>query len=143
MEELKGLVDKTSSLATTMQKMLLDLPSQTRDLHHHQLRLSSQRHRTLQAKARTINFRSQQRRDAEVEDEKAEEQARLVEEFEVMEGLEERVKRLKEKREALRLNARAVEDDGGEVEVGAEEKPHDPSEEEDDDSDEIDEWGLV
>src|SRR5205823_3272530 len=36
----------------------------------------------------------QHQRDAEIEDEKAEEETRLAEEFEVMEGLEERVKRL-------------------------------------------------
>ena len=43
------------------------------------------------------------RRDLEAEDEKEEEENRMAEEFEVMEELEGRVKRLKEKREALRI----------------------------------------
>ena len=92
--------------------------------------------------AAETNAERQQRRDAEVEDEKAEEDRRLVEEFEVMEGLEERVKRLKEKREALRLNVGAFEDGAAEAEEEADEKPPDPSHEEDD-SDEIDEWGFA
>lgn len=89
----------------------------------------------------------QQRRDAEVEDEKAEEESRLVEEFEVMEGLEERVKRLKEKREALRMavgvtGRGAMEDDAEPVEAEGQQKPPDPDGEEDD-SDEIDEWEFA
>ena len=92
--------------------------------------------------AAQTNAERQQRRDAEVEDEKAEEQTRLVQEFEVMEGLEERVKRLKEKREALRLNAEAIGDGAAEAEEEAHEKPPDPNHEEDD-SDEIDEWGIA
>ena len=43
------------------------------------------------------------RRDLEAEDEKEEEEQRIAEEFDVMEEMEERVRRLKEKREALRI----------------------------------------
>ena len=94
--------------------------------------------------AAETNAERQQRRDAEVEDEKAEEETRLVEEFEVMEGLEERVKRLKEKREALRMgvDVGTREDDVGDVEREAEEKPPYPDDDEDD-SDEVDEWGFA
>jgi zinc finger protein 830 len=93
--------------------------------------------------AAQTNAERQQRRDAEVEDEKAEEETRLVEEFEVMEGLEERVKKLKEKREALRMDSGGTLEDGaGVVDVEGQEKPPDPEEEEDD-SDEVDEWGFA
>ncbi len=92
--------------------------------------------------AAQTNAEKQQRRDADLEDEKAEEETRMVEEFEVMEGLEERVRALKEKREKLRLGARAdrnavvVDDKEGEER----ERPPDPDEE--DGSDEVDEWGF-
>jgi zinc finger protein 830 len=98
--------------------------------------------------AAQTNAERQQRRDADADDEKAEEESRLVEEFEVMEGLEERVKRLREKREALRMGVRVTESGGaiesglGVVEAEAQEKPPEPDEEEDD-SDEVDEWGFA
>jgi zinc finger protein 830 len=95
--------------------------------------------------AAQTNAERQQRRDAEAEDEKAEEETRLLEEFEVMEGLEERVKRLKEKREVLRMSARPGD---GAREESAEErqKPPDPDQDDDDDDDdgdEADEWGFA
>jgi hypothetical protein len=96
--------------------------------------------------AAQTNAERQQRRDAEVEDEKAEEETRLVEEFEVMEGLEERVKRLKEKREALRMGAEPIGDGTGEEDAEGKQKPPDQDDEDDDDdeddSDEVDEWGF-
>jgi len=94
--------------------------------------------------AAQTNAERQQRRDAEVEDEKAEEETRLVEEFEVMEGLEERVKRLKEKREALRMGAGPMEDGPGEQDAEGKQKPPDRDDDDDeDDSDEVDEWGFA
>lgn len=95
--------------------------------------------------AAQTNAEKQQRREAEVEDEKAEEETRLVEEFEVMEGLEERVKRLKEKRETLRLRPQPGATEGSmKVDAGdstrVEVRPPDASDE--DDSDEVDEWGF-
>ena len=93
------------------------------------------------------NAERQQRRDAEVEDEKAEEETRLVEEFEVMEGLEERVKRLKEKREALRMGAGPMGDGPREQDAEGKQKPPDRDDDDDDDdeddSDEVDEWGFA
>jgi len=98
--------------------------------------------------AAQTNAERQQRRDAEVEDEKAEEETRLVEEFEVMEGLEERVKRLKEKREALRMGAGPIGDGTGEEDAEGKQKPPDRDDDDDDDddeddSDEVDEWGFA
>jgi zinc finger protein 830 len=94
--------------------------------------------------AAQTNAERQQRRDAEVEDEKAEEETRLVEEFEVMEGLEERVKRLKEKREALRMGAGSMGDGPGEQDAEGKQKPPDRDDDDDeDDSDEVDEWGFA
>jgi zinc finger protein 830 len=98
--------------------------------------------------AAQTNAERQQRRDAEAEDEKAEEETRLVEEFEVMEGLEERVKRLKEKREALRTGA--VGDGVGNVEEERQENPSPPNpppppdeEDEESDEEEDDDWGFA
>lgn len=96
--------------------------------------------------AAQTNAERQQRRDAEAEDEKAEEETRLVEEFEVMEGLEERVKRLKEKREALRTGT--VGDGVGFVEDDSREKtpsalPPPVPDEEEDESDDDDDWGFA
>jgi zinc finger protein 830 len=94
--------------------------------------------------AAQTNAERQQRRDAEVEDEKAEEETRLVEEFEVMEGLEERVKRLKEKREALRMGAGPIGDGtGGEHAEGKQKPPDQDDDDDEDDSDEVDEWGFA
>lgn len=99
----------------------------------------------------------QQQREADVEDEQAEEQTRLVEEFDVMEGLEERVRKLREKREALRTGAQAgiitavdgdaEAGDADTAKTGAEERPPDPDEKEDeedeeDDSEDVDGWGF-
>ena len=94
--------------------------------------------------AAQTNAERQEQRDAEIEDEKAEEETRIVEEFEVMEGLEERLKRLKEKREALRMGVgvSAIEDRAEEVEAKAREKPPELDEEEDE-SDVVDEWGFT
>lgn len=86
----------------------------------------------------------QQRREAGVEEEKAEEEARLVEEFEVMEGLEERVKRLKEKREALRIGAVGERVGVGGMDVdGPEKELALDADEGESDSDEGDDWGFV
>jgi zinc finger protein 830 len=96
--------------------------------------------------AAQTNAERQQRRDAEVEDEKAEEETRLVEEFEVMEGLEERVKRLKEKREALRMGTGPIGDGTGEEDAEGKQEPPDRNDDDDDDeddSDEVDEWGFA
>jgi hypothetical protein len=74
---------------------------------------------------------------------------RLVEEFEVMEGLEERVKRLKEKREALRMKAAggkvgSVEDESREKTLPPPVPTPAPDDEGHDESDEDeDDWGYV
>ncbi|KAI9696908.1 MAG: hypothetical protein M1820_007983 [Bogoriella megaspora] len=82
--------------------------------------------------------------DNEMEAEKEEAARRLDEEFEEMEGFEERVRRMKERREALRV-AVVVEGDGereGDGEVGLKEVVESEGEsDEDEDEDEEDEWG--
>ena len=80
------------------------------------------------------------RRETEAEDEREEEEQRTMDEFEVMEGLEERVKRLKEKREALRRPAADA------LPAEEEEPPDDgraeaeDAEEDESSEDEDDEW---
>jgi ribosome-associated translation inhibitor RaiA len=75
------------------------------------------------------------RRDVEIEEEKEDASRALEEEFEEMEVLEERLKRLKEKREQLRLGKGEVV---GHIAAQPEIIPEDGSD--DDDDDEGDEW---
>ena len=82
--------------------------------------------------------KQRRRRETEVEDEREEEEQRTMDEFEVMEGLEERVKRLKEKREALRTPAADLLPEESPDEGRFEVKEDD---EEESSEDEIDEWG--
>ena len=93
----------------------------------------------LAAQAREEQSSQKGRRDREIEDEREEAEGRLEEEFAEMEGLEARVKRLRERREALRVVSPEVEvgglfeetngggGGGGEV---------------DESSDEEDDWGF-
>jgi zinc finger protein 830 len=90
------------------------------------------------------------RLDTEAEDEKEEEAERLAEEFDVMEEMEERVRRLREKRDALRLAPKTVDDTGQEQPVAAEsatvasegvtEARQEEAESEDDEDEEVDDW---
>jgi zinc finger protein 830 len=79
------------------------------------------------------------RRDEEAEDEKEESEQRLADEFDVMEEMEERVRRLKERREGLRV---AGEEGKTEAEKPPEGKSNSESgsEDEDEDEDELDDW---
>ncbi|WXC65506.1 hypothetical protein SNK03_011309 [Fusarium graminearum] len=87
--------------------------------------------------------------DADLEDEKEEATRALEEEFEEMEELEARVRRLKEKREALRKRGESFSQDGQPekpTSLGKENsetpviKEKDEEDEEDDDEDEDDDW---
>lgn len=88
------------------------------------------------------------RRDLEVEAEKEDAERVLEEEFEEMKGLEERVKRLRERREMLRRGSEVREDQGGGgwmVEDGLGGGLTNRTvvhEEEEDDEDEDDDWGF-
>ncbi|KAI5814101.1 hypothetical protein BZA77DRAFT_345885 [Pyronema omphalodes] len=80
----------------------------------------------------------------DVVDEKEEAQERLLEEFEEMGVLEERVQRLKERREALRVNMRANREETR-LEVGRDRpgtamQPEEESDDEDDEDDEVDDF---
>jgi zinc finger protein 830 len=80
---------------------------------------------------------SRSRRDMEAEVEKEESEQRLADEFDMMEEMEERVRRLKEKREALRTsrpNSTAEEEETRAV------KPEPRPPESDSDDDEVDDW---
>lgn len=93
-----------------------------------------------------------QRQDLEAEDEKEEEERRMEEEFDIMEEMEERVRKLREKREALRRNVavdngRELEPNPGEEEIELKTATEDQgivakqSEDEDsEDDDEVDDW---
>ena len=98
------------------------------------------------------NTQSKERREAEVEGEKEDAARALEEEFDEMEGLEERVRRLRSWREALRVkkaaegegNGEVVEAEsareGGTVDESAEGAKEE--EEESSDNDEDDGWGA-
>lgn len=92
----------------------------------------------LAAQAREEQSSQKGKRDREIEDEREEAEGRLEEEFAEMEGFEERVRRLRERREALRVVSPEVEGGGtvGEVADGADREEE--SEEDEDD----DEWGF-
>ncbi|KAL2350411.1 hypothetical protein BJ546DRAFT_400194 [Cryomyces antarcticus] len=94
--------------------------------------------------ARAIEDLSTQRgrRDEELVAEKEDAARHLEEEFDEMEGLEERVRRLKEKRDALRKNreGRAADVPAVEPLVTAAEPPEENEESDDEDYD--DEWGT-
>jgi len=91
-----------------------------------------------------------QRPETEAQDEREDEERRLEEEFDVLEEMEERVRQLRQKREALR-NASKVEADTGqatevpvppEINPASKEPQHEMEEEVDDDEeeDEGDDW---
>ena len=85
------------------------------------------------------------RRDEEAEDEKEESEQRLADEFDVMEEMEERITRLKEKREALRANANVNTTPApvGTTPMDEARKPPESdseSESEDDDDEDGDDW---
>lgn len=86
------------------------------------------------------------RRDEEAEDEKEESEQRLADEFDVMEEMEERVRRLKEKREALRVNAdvNTTPAPVGGTQMDEARKPPESESESDDDDDDDDgnDWFL-
>ena len=86
------------------------------------------------------NKRRRERAEAEAEGDKEDAARKLEEEFEEMEGLEQRVRRLREKREALRKGAAVAPDStpASEVPMAKEEKMND--EEDDDDDEEEDDW---
>ncbi|KAL2354904.1 hypothetical protein BJ546DRAFT_842714 [Cryomyces antarcticus] len=94
--------------------------------------------------ARAIEDLSTQRgrRDEELVAEKEDAARHLEEEFDEMEGLEERVRRLKEKRDALRKNreGRAADVPAVDPLVTAAEPPEENEESDDEDYD--DEWGT-
>ncbi|MCJ1452295.1 hypothetical protein MMC28_002637 [Mycoblastus sanguinarius] len=97
------------------------------------------------------SMQSKERREAEVEGEKEDAARALEEEFDEMEGLEERVRRLREKREELRIR-RAIEAEGHieDEEAGGEggqegDKDEGMGQEDggsEDDEDEDDSWGI-
>ena len=79
------------------------------------------------------------RRDLEAEDEKEEEEQRMADEFDVMEEMEERVRRLKEKREALRI-ARPDSVDTPAAEPAQNDAQKAPPNSDSDDDGEVDDW---
>ena len=86
-------------------------------------------------------------KDVEVEDEREEEENRIAAELEDMEDLEERVRRLKEKRETLRIsvaklvNRREGTEGIGEAPLGVPPgPPNDDDDDDDEDSDDADDW---
>ena len=82
--------------------------------------------------------------EAEAQAEREEEQARLQEEFEVMEEMEERVRRLREMREKLRVRssvASGAQQEAGITDTSAKQQMAEKVVEEDEDeSDELDDW---
>lgn len=98
------------------------------------------------AQAREEQSTQKGRRDAEIEAEKEEAEQMLENEFEEMEGFEERVRRLREKREALR---KTMELEGGDpsapaanVAMGNGHVAELAEEEDDEDDDEDDGWNF-
>ncbi|KAK4695176.1 hypothetical protein P7C71_g2518, partial [Lecanoromycetidae sp. Uapishka_2] len=93
------------------------------------------------------NTQSKESREVELEGEKEDAARALEEEFDEMEGLEERVRRLREMREALRLKSKEKgggTDSGETVASGANGGVDlaKGEEEESEDEDEDDEWGA-
>ena len=82
------------------------------------------------------------RRENEAEAEKEEEEQRMVEEFDIQEDLEERVRKLKEKREALRRASDAVTTAPPVLDTDINCTFHETITEESEDSDEFDDWGF-
>ncbi|KAK3050602.1 hypothetical protein LTR09_008242 [Extremus antarcticus] len=97
----------------------------------------------LAAQAREEASAQKGKRDQELEDEKEDASRAMQEELEEMEGLEERVKRLRERREALRKGSEAG-DDGRPREIGVLEAAPDEvvGVGSDDDQDDEDEWNF-
>ena len=100
----------------------------------------------LAAQAREEQSAQRGRRDVEIEAEK-EDAARLLEdEFEEMEGLEERVRRLREKREALRKGSNAASERaevGAGITANGDVNGHAVVEaDEEDEEDDFDEWAF-
>ena len=78
-------------------------------------------------------------REQEADDEREESEQRLADEFDVMEEMEERIRRLKEKREALRVTVHAnPTPPPGEAAVAAEEEKKPPESESESESDDED-----
>ena len=91
------------------------------------------------------SLQDRERREAEAEGEKEDAARALEDEFEEMEGLEERVRRLREKREELRLrNAKEIEEgleDDGEKDVGGKRTVEVGEDEESEDEEDDTGWG--
>lgn len=92
------------------------------------------------------NLQKKERMEAVIEGEKEDATRRLEDEFEEMAGLEEKVRRLREQREALRKeikrgdeDARMMSEDGNDADVDH----GDDSASEDEDDDEWDGWGRI
>ncbi|KAK3691784.1 hypothetical protein LTR37_018442 [Vermiconidia calcicola] len=100
----------------------------------------------LAAQAREEASTQRGKRDVELEEEREDVARAMQDEFEEMEGLEERVRRLRERREALRKASegeaeRVGADTGGEAEgIGDASNPGEDEPSEDEDEDEEDEW---
>ncbi|KAM3066955.1 hypothetical protein ACMFMF_010004 [Clarireedia jacksonii] len=89
------------------------------------------------------NARRKEKLEAELEGEKEDAQRKLQDEFEEMESLEERVKRLREKREALRLReGRGVDVSNADpaAETTTVDMQDEDGDEDDDEDDDEDEW---
>lgn len=93
------------------------------------------------AQAREEQSAQRGKRDVELEGEKEDALRLLEDEFEEMEVLEERVRRLRERREALRKANVAAEATGGD-EDGDVEEGEDEDENEDDDGESDDDWNF-
>lgn len=88
------------------------------------------------------SLQAKEKREAELEGEKEDAARQMEEEFDDMAGLEERVRLLKEKREALRRD-KVAEGEGSmvvEAEEDFDDDNHETSDDDDDDNDE-DDWG--
>ena len=93
----------------------------------------------LAAQAREEQSSQKGKRDREIEDEREEAERALEEEFAEMEGFEERVRRLRERREALRVVSPELEGGGS---TGEAVNEADGEEESDEEDGEEDEWGF-
>ncbi|KAK4549530.1 hypothetical protein LTR36_006527 [Oleoguttula mirabilis] len=101
----------------------------------------------LAAQAREEQSSQRGRRDAEIEAEREDATRSLEDEFEEMEGLEERVRKLRQRREALRKGSMEGGDPAGDAAALRPEPAvngHDAAQQDDDEDedDEYDEWGF-
>lgn len=97
----------------------------------------------LAAQAREqANTQGKEPREADIEGEKEDAVRSLEQEFDELENLEERVRRLKEKREELRLN-KMSEPAESDMEHGAVEDARVDSDEQDSEAEDIDDWAFI